>query len=107
MMKWYKPSEACEKIGVPKRTLYRWIRKIEERTKYRFSRKINEENPWYVDGIPKKQLFLDEEDIQLLSQLHSDFFEKNLPLDYAVDKIFMLEEEFELLYPEKLRIDRA
>ncbi|MEX1447844.1 hypothetical protein [Enterococcus sp. C76] len=105
-MKWYKPCEACEKIGIPKRTLYRWIRKIEERTRYRFSRRIDEKKPWYINGVPRKQIFLDDEDISFLSCLRLDFIEKELPLDYAIDKNFMLAEEFEQLYPAELRINR-
>ncbi|EHK9937327.1 hypothetical protein GHK79_11860 [Enterococcus faecium] len=105
MGKQHKPYEVSQKIGVPKRTLYRWIEKVEERTRYRFFRMVDPKRPWCIKGVPQVQLFLDDEDVRLLDKLRFDFFEKGLPLDYSIDKNFMTKDDFEQLYPLELRIN--
>lgn len=103
--KYYKPQEVADLLGVSPRTVRDWIYKIEKRTDFRFVRKIDMKKPWYVNGKPRPQLFLDESDIELLRKVKEES-EDGVSIFLVIDKIFLLPEDFEALYPTEFRLER-
>lgn len=103
--KYYKTQEVADLLGVSPRTVRDWIYKIEKRTDFRFVRKIDMKKPWYVNGKPKPQLFLDESDVELLREIKEER-EDGVSIYLVIDKIFLLPEDFEVLYPSEMRLER-
>lgn len=103
--RFYKTKEVGELLGISPRTVRDWIYKIEKRTEFRFVRKIDMRNPWYVNGKPRPQLFLDESDVELLQKIKKAR-DDGMNIYLVIDKIFLLPEDFEVLYPSELRIER-
>ncbi|MBS7576964.1 MULTISPECIES: hypothetical protein [unclassified Enterococcus] len=101
----YTVEEVCEIISpdLKLRTLYDWIRKIENQTQFRFTKKINMANPYYVRGQPQKVYLLDDVEIDLLARLYT-FRINGENLTKAIDSIFLLEDDFNRKYPVEDRL---
>ncbi|HJG02587.1 MAG TPA: helix-turn-helix domain-containing protein [Enterococcus hirae] len=102
---YYKTQEVAELLDVSPRMVRDWIYKIEKRTDFRFSRKIDMKTPWYVNGEPRPQLFLSGSDVELLQKI-KEFQEEGFSVLLAIDKIFLLPEDFEKMYPSDMQLER-
>ncbi|EMF0421915.1 helix-turn-helix domain-containing protein [Enterococcus hirae] len=103
--KYYKTQEVADLLGVSPRTVRDWIYKVEKRTDFRFVRKIDMKKPWYVNGEPRPQLFLNDSDVELLRKIR-DSQEEGMSIYLIIDKIFLLPEDFEKMYPSDMRLER-
>lgn len=81
--------EASKNLGIPKRKLYDYIKKIEERSNYKFDR---EHCGHFSFGREKKQIVITTKEIELFKEFVQAITIKKTSISRAINEIFVLNE---------------